>query len=85
MSFLIWVLLGGLAGWLASIIMKTNDQQGIIMDVILGMIGGLVGGFLMNLVGFSGVTGFNIYSLLVSVLGAVALIWLGRVVLHTNV
>ncbi len=84
MDLLLWIVFGGLAGWIASLIMKTNRTQGILMDIILGVIGGVLGGFLLSLVGLSGVSGFNIYSLLVSVLGAIILIWLSRVILHTN-
>ncbi len=79
MNILLWLLLGLIAGWLASVIMRTNSQQGMFTDIILGVIGAFVGGFLMNFFGQSGVTGFNIYSLIVATLGAVALIWAGRV------
>lgn len=78
MEILLWVILGGIAGWIASVIMKTSASQGILMDVVLGVIGGVVGGFLFNLFGAPGVTGFNIYSLVVAVVGAVILIGLGR-------
>ncbi len=79
MNILLWLLLGLVAGWLASVIMGTNSQQGMLMDIILGIVGAFVGGFLMNLFGAGGITGFNIYSLFVATLGAIALIWLGRV------
>ncbi|HRN69792.1 MAG TPA: GlsB/YeaQ/YmgE family stress response membrane protein [Candidatus Woesebacteria bacterium] len=78
MNILLWLLLGLVAGWLASVIMKTNSQQGSLTDIILGIVGAFVGGFLMNFFGQTGVTGFNIYSILVATLGAVVLIWLGR-------
>lgn len=77
-DFILWVLMGLVAGWIASIIMKTNSQQGPIADIILGVLGAIVGGFIMNVFGTSGATGFNIYSLFVATLGAVLLIWLGR-------
>lgn len=80
MSILLWLVLGLAAGWLASIIMGTNARQGMFMDIILGIIGAFVGGFLMNLFGQAGVNGFNVYSLVVATMGAIALIWLGRVV-----
>jgi len=60
--------------------MKTNASQGTMMDIVLGIIGAVVGGFLMGLVGQSGVTGFNLYSLIVAVIGAVVVIYLGRMV-----
>lgn len=84
MDFVLWAIFGGVAGWLASMLMKTGSQ-GILMDVVLGVVGGLVGGFLLGFVGIAGVTGFNIYSLVVSVLGAIVLIWLGRVLFHKNI
>lgn len=78
MDILLWIIFGALAGWIGSIIMKTDSQQGTVTDIILGMVGAVVGGFLFNMFGQSGVTGFNLYSLGVSVIGAVVLIYLGR-------
>ena len=77
MGILLWVIFGALAGWIASIIMKTD--AGTITDILLGIVGAVVGGFLMNLFGQIGVTGFNLYSLIVAVVGAVVVIYLGRV------
>ncbi len=79
MNILLWIVLGFLAGWLASIIMKTDSQQGTLTDIILGVVGAIVGGFIMSLFGAEGVSGFNAYSIMVATLGAVVLIWLGRV------
>lgn len=84
MSILLWLLLGLVAGWLASIIMGTNSQQGMLMDIILGVVGAFAGGLLMNMFGQAGVNGFNFYSLFVATLGAVALIWLGRMLRTTT-
>lgn len=83
MSILLWLLLGLVAGWLASIIMGTNSQQGMMMDIILGVVGAFAGGLLMSIFGQAGVSGFNLYSLFVATLGAIALIWLGRVLKTT--
>lgn len=80
MDIILWIILGALAGWIASIIMKSN--HGILEDIILGIIGAFVGGFIMNSLGQSGVNGFNVYSLVVAVVGAIILIFLGRL-LHT--
>jgi uncharacterized membrane protein YeaQ/YmgE (transglycosylase-associated protein family) len=74
MNFLLWILLGALAGWIASLIMKTNRQQGTLVDIIVGIVGALIGGFLFETFGRAGVTGFNLYSLLVAVVGAVVLL-----------
>lgn len=78
MNVILWVVFGAVAGWIASLVMKTDRQQGWLLDIVLGIIGAVVGGFLMNLVGAPGVTGFNIYSMLVSIVGAVVLIWVGE-------
>ncbi len=80
MQIILWVIFGAIAGWLASILMKTNAQQGFIMDIILGIAGAVVGGFVISQFGGPGVTGFNLYSLVVAVVGASVLIWLGRMV-----
>ena len=80
MNILLWIVLGFLAGWIASVVMRTNTQQGALMDIVVGILGALAGGFLMNLLGFAGVTGFNIWSIFVATLGAILLIWLRRLV-----
>ena len=67
-----------LAGWIASIIMKTDASRGTVKDIVMGIIGAIVGGFLMDLGGQSGVTGFNLYSLGVAIAGAVIVIYVGR-------
>jgi uncharacterized membrane protein YeaQ/YmgE (transglycosylase-associated protein family) len=74
MGWLAWLIVGAVAGWLASIAMKTNRQQGLIMDIVVGIVGALIGGFLFNLVGASGTTGFNIWSVFVAFVGAVVLL-----------
>lgn len=78
MSIIIWIVFGALAGWIASIIMKTDAQQGAMMNIIVGIVGALVGGFIMNSLGQSGVSGFNVYSLLVAIGGAVVLLAIVR-------
>lgn len=74
MGWLGWIVLGGLAGWIGSKIMKTDESMGLMANIIVGIIGGLLGGFLFNLLGGSGVTGFNVWSLLVAVVGSVVLL-----------
>lgn len=76
MNIILWIIFGAIAGWIASVIMKS--EGGAVMDIILGIVGAAVGGFVMNLFGQSGVTGFNLYSLIVAVIGAMILIFLGR-------
>ena len=80
MNFLVWIIFGGIAGWLASVMMKTNARQGMLGDIILGVIGAVVGGWLFSFFGGAGVTGFNLYSLLVAVVGSMVVIWIGRMV-----
>lgn len=80
MGILLWIVLGALAGWIASMIMNTNREQGAIGNIIVGIVGALLGGFIMSLIGKSGVTGFNLYSLLVALLGAIILLALVRAV-----
>ncbi len=79
MGIILWIIFGALAGWIASVVMKTDSNQGTGLDILMGIVGAMVGGFLMNLVGQSGVTGFNLYSLIVAVIGASVVIYLGRV------
>lgn len=80
MGIILWIIFGGIAGWIASIVMKTNSSQGTMLDIVLGIIGAVVGGFLMGLVGQPGVTGFNLYSFVVAVIGSVVVIYVGRMV-----
>ena len=66
-----WIVVGGFAGWVASMITKTNASQGLLGNIIAGVIGGVVGGFVFGLLGGSGFTGFNLWSFLVALVGAV--------------
>lgn len=84
MGIILWIVFGALAGWLASLIMKTNAQQGPLLNIIVGIIGAVVGGFIMNMVGQAGVSGFNLYSLLVAIGGAIVLIAIVRAVRRTT-
>lgn len=84
MGIILWIVFGAIAGWIASVFMNTNSRQGTAMDIVLGIVGAVVGGFLMGLVGQSGVNGFNLYSLLVAVIGAVVVIYLGRMLKRSN-
>lgn len=78
MGIILWVIFGAIAGWIASMFMGTDGNQGTLTDIIMGIIGAIVGGFIMNLLGQSGVTGFNLYSMLVAVIGAVVVIYIAR-------
>jgi len=78
MGFLGWIVLGGLAGWVATII--TKEDGGLLKNIVLGIIGALVGGGLVSLLGGSDITGFNLYSFAVAVLGAILVISIVRAV-----
>jgi uncharacterized membrane protein YeaQ/YmgE (transglycosylase-associated protein family) len=77
MNFIFWVIVGGVLGWLASIVMKTDNQQGIILNVIVGIVGAFLGGLLLAPLFGTGTinqSDFSIGSLLVSFLGAIILL-----------
>jgi uncharacterized membrane protein YeaQ/YmgE (transglycosylase-associated protein family) len=78
LDIIFWIVLGGLAGWIASMIMGTNASMGAGANIVVGIIGAVIGGVLMNAMGGPGVTGFNLYSILVAVGGAVILLLLVR-------
>ncbi len=79
MGIIAWIIVGGIAGWLASMVMKTDRQQGLIMNIIVGIIGGVLGGFVLNLLGVGGdVSGINVESIAVAFVGAVILLALLR-------
>jgi uncharacterized membrane protein YeaQ/YmgE (transglycosylase-associated protein family) len=77
-NFILWLVFGALVGWLASIVMRTDAQQGALLNIIVGIIGAFVGGFLFNLLGSGGSNinsnDFSLGGLLVSFVGAVVLL-----------
>jgi uncharacterized membrane protein YeaQ/YmgE (transglycosylase-associated protein family) len=73
MSILGWIVLGALAGWIGSLLVNKTGE-GLFRDIILGIVGGVVGGWLFAAVGSAGVTGFNVWSLFVAVVGAVVVL-----------
>src|ERR1700724_1620147 len=70
MSFVAWIVLGLVAGFIGSKLVNRTGE-GLIRDVLLGVVGAIIGGYLFNLFGASGVTGLNLYSLLVAIVGSV--------------
>ena len=77
MTFIAWIVIGGVLGWLASIVMKTNEQQGIILNVVVGIVGAFLGGLLLAPLFGTGTINqndFSVGSLLVSFLGALILL-----------
>jgi uncharacterized membrane protein YeaQ/YmgE (transglycosylase-associated protein family) len=76
MGFLIWLIVGGIVGWLASMVMKTDGQQGILLNVVVGIVGAFIGGWLISpLVGTGTINdGISVGSIVVSLVGAVILL-----------
>ncbi|MBC7573257.1 MAG: GlsB/YeaQ/YmgE family stress response membrane protein [Herminiimonas sp.] len=77
MNFIIWIVVGGVLGWIASIVMKTNAQQGMLLNVVVGVVGALLGGWLLAPLFATGTINqndFSVGSLLVSLLGAIILL-----------
>jgi uncharacterized membrane protein YeaQ/YmgE (transglycosylase-associated protein family) len=83
MSFLIWIVLGLVAGFIASKIVSKHGE-GLVLDIVLGVVGAVVGGWLFALFGGSGVSGLNLHSLLVAVVGAVVVLF-GYHAIHRTV
>jgi uncharacterized membrane protein YeaQ/YmgE (transglycosylase-associated protein family) len=80
MGIILWIIFGALVGWIASMIMGTNERQGALANIIVGIIGAVLGGWLLSFFGQTGVTGFNLYSFVVALIGAVILIAIYRAV-----
>jgi uncharacterized membrane protein YeaQ/YmgE (transglycosylase-associated protein family) len=75
MSFLTWIILGLIAGFIASHLVQ-HRGEGMALDILLGIVGAVVGGWLFRLFGAAGATGLNLYSVIVSVIGAVVVLFL---------
>jgi uncharacterized membrane protein YeaQ/YmgE (transglycosylase-associated protein family) len=74
MGLIGWVILGAVAGWLASVITGRNSRMGCLSNIIIGVLGAVIGGFLVNLLGGEGAIAFNLKGLGIAVLGAVVLL-----------
>ncbi|HEX2996489.1 MAG TPA: GlsB/YeaQ/YmgE family stress response membrane protein [Anaerolineales bacterium] len=79
-EFFAWLIVGAIAGWLAGKVMGTSRQQGLLLDIVVGLAGALIGGFLFNQFGIADTKGFNIWSLFVAFTGAVILLAVIRLV-----
>ena len=73
MSIIAWIILGLIAGFIGSKIVNQSGE-GLLLDIVLGIVGALVGGFVFNAIGAVGVTGLNVYSLVVAVIGAIVVL-----------
>ena len=80
MGIILWIIFGALVGWIASMIMKTDAEQGALLNIVVGIIGAVLGGWVMSFIGKTGVTGFNLYSFLVALLGSIILIGIVKAV-----
>lgn len=76
MSIIVWIIFGGLTGWIASLLTGTNESQGVLGNIIVGMVGAILGGFIVGLFGGDGITGFNVSSFAVALLGSVILLFI---------
>ncbi|QNG20457.1 GlsB/YeaQ/YmgE family stress response membrane protein [Rhodococcus triatomae] len=71
-----WIIIGGLAGWIGSKIMGTDEQQGIVLNIVVGVVGGLLGGFLLSIFGVDVESAGWFFSFFTCLLGAVILLWI---------
>ena len=83
MGIIIWIIFGGIVGWVASLIMKSDAEQGVLLNIIVGVVGAVIGGWIMSVLGQSGVNGFDLYSFVVALLGACVLIAVVRALRRT--
>lgn len=74
MGILLWIIFGGIIGWVAPLIMNTDQEQEALLYVIIGVVGAVVGGWLISFFGESGIIGFNLYNFVVALIGAIMLI-----------
>lgn len=74
MGIVLWIIFGALVGWVASLIMNTDPEQGALLNIVVGIVGASLGGWLMSVIGEGGVSGFNLYSFIVALIGAIVLI-----------
>jgi uncharacterized membrane protein YeaQ/YmgE (transglycosylase-associated protein family) len=79
LEFITWIVFGGFVGWLASVIMRTDDEQGIIADIVIGVLGAIIGGFIARVVFDHTVGGFNLTSFIVALVGAILLVSIGKI------
>jgi uncharacterized membrane protein YeaQ/YmgE (transglycosylase-associated protein family) len=80
MSIISWILLGLIAGFIGSKIVNKRGE-GVLLDIALGIVGAIVGGFLFSLFGATGITGFNVWSLIVAVIGSIVVLWVYHAVM----
>lgn len=84
MDILGWIIVGALAGWIGSMITGNNRRMGLIANIVVGIIGAFIGGFVIDLLGGKGVTGFNLWSILVAIVGSVILLTIINLIRRTS-
>ena len=80
MGIISWLIFGGLAGWVASMITKDNPNMGILANIVVGIVGAFIGGFIAEMAGGRDISGFNLYSFGIAVLGSVILLVVLRMI-----
>lgn len=81
-NIILWIIFGALVGWIASMIMGTDEEQGGLANIVIGIVGAIIGGFLARAIGSEGVTGFNLTSFLLALIGAIILIGIVQIFSH---
>jgi uncharacterized membrane protein YeaQ/YmgE (transglycosylase-associated protein family) len=81
MSILAWIILGLVAGFISSRIVNSAGQ-GAVLNIVLGIVGAIVGGFLFSALGIGGVTGLNLYSMIIAIIGAIVVLWIYHAVVR---
>ncbi len=84
MGIIAWLVVGLIAGWIGSKIVNRSGE-GLVMDIVLGIVGAVVGGFVFQAIGHSGVTGINLYSILVAVIGSVVVLLVYHAIVRRRV
>lgn len=74
MGWIVFIIFGGIAGWIASMLAKRNGSMGVLANILVGIVGSWIGSFIMNQFGYIGVTGFNLRSFIIAVAGAALLL-----------
>lgn len=84
MEIIAWIIFGALVGWIASMIMKTNHEQGGIANIVVGIAGAVLGGFIARQFGSEGINGFNLNSFFLALMGAILLIGVVKLFTHNT-
>lgn len=84
MGLILWIIFGALAGWIGSMIVGRDKEQGAVGNIVAGIVGAIVGGWIANMLGFSGITGFNLPSMVIAIAGAVLVLSIYNAVSHRS-